>query len=403
MTHNIILSTDEVITCPSCSKHFPIGQAITVQTIEKYKDEYQMFLQESSKELENRLLEENEKRMEKLKEGTESKLRKEFDEERKSLKEDLEEKESKIKEFRENELKLLKEQKKLEEDKQNFELEKERELREAKKEIGKKVALAEAGKFEFKEAEYKKRLEDALKANADLTRKLEQGSQQLQGELLEQALEKILRESFIYDDIKEISKGVRGADVLQCVCTKSGQICGTIIWEAKRTQNWSDKWIQKVKDDCISKNADISVIVSTNLPKDCKDLFTIREGVWLCSEKIVRPVAETLREILVQTSNLKLQNEGSSRKADLIYNYLASSQFAQNLRSVFQSFVDMETDLNREKRAMYKNWKKRELQLERIGVSMTNMVEQIQSIAQNSLPELDKIPQLLLPGASEDE
>jgi len=403
MTHNIILSTDEVITCPNCSNHFPIEQGITAQTIEKYKDEYQMFLQESSKELENRLLEENEKRVKKLKEDTESKLRKEFDEERKSLKEDLGEKESKIKEFRKNELKLLKEQKKLEDDRQNFELEKARELREARKEIEKKVALAEAEKFEFKEAEYKKKLEDAQKANADLTRKLAQGSQQLQGEILEQALERILRESFIYDDIQEISKGVRGADVLQCVCTKSGQICGTIIWEAKRTQQWSDKWIQKVKDDCLSKNADIPVIVSTNLPKDCKDLFTIREGVWLCSERIIRPVAQTLRELLIQTSNLRLQNEGSSRKADLIYNYLASSQFAQNLRSVFQSFVDMETDLNSEKRAMYRNWKKRELQLERVAVSMTNMVEQIQSIAQNSLPELDNIPQLLLPGESESE
>jgi hypothetical protein len=142
--------------------------------------------------------------------------------------------------------------------------------------------------------------------------------------------------------------------------------------------------------------------VSTNLPKDCKDLFLIKDGVWLCSEKIVRPVAETLREILVQTSKLKLQNEDSSRKADLIYNYLGSSQFAQNLRSVFQNFVDMETDLNREKKAMYKTWKKRELQLDRVAVSMTNMVEQIQSLAQNSLPELDKIPQLLLPGESEE-
>jgi hypothetical protein len=403
MAESIILSTEEIITCPHCGRSFAIEQGITGQVIEKYKDAYRATLQESSQEIEGRLAKENAERMKKLKEETESKLRKEFDEERQSLKEDIKDKDAKIKTFRKNELELLREQKKLEEDKKNFELEKERELREAKKAIEKKVALAEAEKFELKEAEYKKKLEDALKANTDLARKLEQGSQQLQGEVLEQALEKILRESFIYDDISEIAKGVRGADVLQCVCTKSGQICGTIIWEAKRTRSWSDRWIQKVKDDCVSNNADIAVIVSTNLPKDCRELFTIREGVWLCSEKIVRPVAETLREILIQTSNLKIQSEGSSRKADLIYSYLASSQFAQNLRAVFQSFVDMETDLNREKRAMYKNWKKRELQLERVAVSMTNMVEQIQSIAQNSLPELDNIPQLSLPGELESE
>lgn len=403
MNSYIILNTEEVVVCPKCTNRFLIEEGISKQTIEKYKDEYKAVLQENSKELETRLSKDNDKRMEQLQKDTEDKLRKKFDEELALKNDALDEKDSKIKEFRDNELKLLKAQKKLEEDKQDFELIKERELREAKKEIEERAALIEAQRFEFKEAEYKKKLEDAQKANDTLTRKLAQGSQQLQGEVYELGLENTLRGAFIYDDIKEVSKGTRGADVIQCVNTKSGQTCGTIIWEAKRAQNWSDKWIKKVKDDCILENADISVIVSTTLPKDCKELFMIKEGVWLCSEKIVRPVAETLREILIQTSSLKLQNEGSSRKADLLYGYLGSSQFAQNIGSVFQNFVDMETDLNKEKRAMNKHWKTRELQLNRIATSMTNMVAQIQSISQNSLPELSNIPQLLLPGEIETE
>ncbi len=255
----------------------------------------------------------------------------------------------------------------------------------------------------MKEAEYKKRLEDAGKANAELTRKLEQGSQQLHGEVLELELESILRDSFPNDDIKEIAKGVRGADVLQCVYTQTGHICGTIIWEAKRAQNWSDKWLQKVKDDCMSANADIPVLVSTVLPKDCDEIFKIIDGVWVVSNRIIRPVAETLRVMLIQTNNLKTQNEGSSRKADLIYSYLGTPQFSQNLRSVFETFAYMKRDLDREKSAMYKTWKKRETQLERVAVSMSNMVGQLQAIAQDSLPELDKIDQLLLPGESETE
>ncbi len=403
MTSNIILSTDEIVVCPNCANKFPIEQGITRQTIQKYKDEYETVLRNNSEELEKRLAEENEKRMEKLKEDTELKLKKDFDEERKGFKEELDEKELKIKQFRKNETELLKEQRQLEEDKQNFELEKERELREAKKEIEKKVSLSESQKFEFKEAEYKKKLEDAQKVNAELTRKLEQGSQQLQGEVLEQELEKILIDSFPYDDIKGVAKGVRGADVLQCVYTQTGQKCGTIIWEAKRAQNWSDKWLQKVKDDCISEDADISVIVSTILPKDCKEVFTIINGVWICRKEIVRPVAETLRILLIQTNNLRIQNEGKTSKADLLYNYLNTPQFAQNLRSVFDTFANMKNDLNREKTAMYRNWKKREGQLDRVAFSMSNMVGQIQSIAQDSLPELDKIEQLMLPGASESE
>jgi len=403
MSSNIILSTDEIVICPNCTNRFPIEKGITTQIIKKYEEEYKTLLQEDSKEIEKLLSKENEKRIKKVKQDTEEKLKLEFDEERKGLKLDLEDKDSKIKKFREQELKLLKEHKQLEEDKQNFELDKERELKEAKQAIEKKVLETEAQKFEFKEAEYKKKLEEALKANLELTRKLEQGSQQLQGEVFEEELERILRESFVYDDIKEIAKGARGADVLQRVCTQSGQVCGSIVWEAKRTQNWSDKWLQKVKDDCLTENADIPVTVSTNFPKESKEVFLIIDGVWVCRKEVIRPVAETLRLLLIKTQSLLRQNEGQSRKADLIYNYLGSAQFAQNLRSIFEAFAHMKQDLDREKTAMYKSWKKRDSQLERVAISMSSMVGQIQSIAQNSLPELDKIDQLLLPGESETE
>jgi len=403
MAKNLILSSEEQVVCPSCGKEFPIENGITRQTIKHYETEYQRTLDERAKELEQSLSEENESRIKKLQADTESKLKKEFAEQRALLEEDLETQKASIKTFRANEIKLLREQKQLAEDKQNFELQMERELRDATKEIEKKVTEAESQRFELREAEYKKKLDDALKTNVDLTRKLLQGSQQLQGEILELQLEGVLRETFKHDNITEISKGVRGADIIQSVCTRTGQTCGTIIWEAKRTQNWSEKWVAKVKDDCLAQNADIAVIVTTNLPKDCDDLFTIRDGVWVCSETIVRPVAETLREILIQTSVLKLQSEGSTRKADLIYSYLGSTQFAQNMRSVFQNFVEMETDLNREKRAMLKTWKKREVHLERAGISMTNVVAQIQSLAQNTLPELEDIPELLLPGADDLE
>lgn len=432
MPSNIILSSEEIVICPKCSHKFPIEQGITRQTIEQHESEYDRVFQERSKELKEELskeaaknadklykskiselneeienskqaLQESETRMKKQRKDIEAKVHKEFEEERKTLQEQLDEKEAAIKDFRDKEIALRKEKDKLEEDKRNFELEQRRKLDEAKKDIEKKVTETEAEKFKYKEAEYKKQLDSALAANMELTRKLEQGSQQLQGEVLELELEALLKAAFKYDEVKQIAKGVRGADVMQHVCTSTGQLCGTIIWEAKRAQNWSDKWLQKVKDDCISANADIAVLVSTVLPKDCDEIFKIIDGVWVVSNRIIRPVAETLRVMLIQANNLKTQNEGRSRKADLIYGYLGTSQFAQNLRSVFETFAYMKRDLDREKSAMYKTWKKRETQLERVAVSMSNMVGQLHAIAQDSLPQLDKIDQLLLPGESETE
>ncbi len=403
MSNNIILKTDDIVVCPECEHKFPIELGITRQTISKYEQEYEQIFQERSETLEKQLTEENEKRIKKIKEDAETKLKKEFDQERKELQDTLNEQGTKLKESRAKELKLLKEQKKLEEDKEIFELQKETELREAKKGIAEKAAQDEYDKFKLREADYRKQLEDAKKSNEDLTRKLERASQQAQGEVLEQEVESVLVEAFRYDDIKEIAKGARGADVLQCVRTQSGQVCGNIIWEAKRAQNWSPGWLKKVKEDCILHEADIPVIVSTNPPKDCAGLFTIIDGVWVCSDKIIRPLAEVLREMLIQASDLKNRNEDSGRKADLLYSYLGSRQFEQNLISVFQTFVDMENDLNREKRAMYKNLKKRQLHLESVWTNMINMATQINAVSKGELFQLESIPQLQLPGEAVEQ
>lgn len=99
------------------------------------------------------------------------------------------------------------------------------------------------------EAEWKKKIEDAQKSNEELRRKLEQGSQQLQGEVLELEVEQPLTTTFFHDLIEEVKKGVRGADVIQTVRTSTGISVGKIIWEAKRAEHWSDKWVQKLKDD----------------------------------------------------------------------------------------------------------------------------------------------------------
>jgi hypothetical protein len=328
---------------------------------------------------------------------TRAKLSQEFDQERNALKQDLEQKEASIKTFREQELNLRKEKQMLVEEKANLEIDVQRRLDEERRSIQEQTIKAEADKFRLREAEYKKQLDDVQKANADLSRKLEQGSQQLQGEVLEIELETLLKSSFPHDKIEPVKKGQRGADILHHVYTPTGQKCGTIIWEAKRAENWADKWIQKLKDDQLEAKAEIAVIVTTNMPLGEEEPFLQHECVWITKDFIVKPVAQSLRIMLLEAYNLKLVNTGKNEKMESLYNYLCSPQFSQRIRAVVDTFTGMKRDLDQEKNAFAKIWKKREASIERVATNMAGMVGELEAISQESFSQLESIEQLSLP------
>lgn len=423
MTQKIIIAADESIVCPKCSHHFPLDQGITRQTIERYESEFEQAFAAQRKEMEDVMAKEAERKASKhfadqilkLKEElgdtrkaekearaliaktqaeAKAKAQEEFAQEKKSFTDELAEKESKLKQFREQELDLRKQKKQLEELQVNMELDLQRKLDEERTRITEQIGQKESERFSLIEAEYRKKIEDAQKSNEDLRRKLDQGSQQLQGEVLELALEHTLEDAFVHDLIEEVKKGQRGADVLQTVRTPTGQICGKIIWEAKRAENWSDKWLQKLKDDQQAANADIAVIVTTTMPKGITDSFYRIGDVWVVSPQVMRPVAETLRVILLEAQRLKLVNTGRNEKMEQLYNYLSSSQFSQKVRTMLEGFEAMRTDLEAEKRAMQKIWAKRQTQIERVTGSMVNVVGELQAIAQDQLPQLDSMMQL---------
>ena len=432
MATKIILNSHETIVCPKCSEKFPLHQGITKQTMEKYEKEFQKEFEKRDEELREDIRREEEKRARKtftqkqaeLQEQIDaseearkkaetaarkaanearSKAEQEFDVERKTLKQDLAQKDAAVKDFREKELTLRKEKQKLEEDKQNLELDVQRRIDQERRTIQEQVSKTEAEKFHFKEAEYQKKLNDAQKVNDELSRKLEQGSQQLQGEVLELELESVLRASFPHDKIEPVRKGQRGADVLQIVNTPTGQRCGTIIWEAKRAENWSDKWVQKLKDDQLEAKAELAVIVTTVLPNDISEPFAMLGDIWVAKEQVIKPMAETLRLLLIEAYKLKLVNTGKNEKIEALYNYLCSPQFTQRVRSVVETFVGMKRDLDQEKNAMIKLWKKREAQIDRVTVNMAGMVGELQAIAHESLPQLESIELLSLPSSEESD
>jgi hypothetical protein len=256
------------------------------------------------------------------------------------------------------------------------------------------ISASEAARFSMIEAEYKKKIEDAQKANEDLRRKLDQGSQQLQGEVLELELEHVLSTSFLHDQIDEVKKGQRGADVLHTVRTIQGIECGKIIWEAKRAENWTDKWLHKLKDDQQEAKADIAVLVTTVMPKGVDEVIVRIGDVWVVSPQVIKPVAEMLRVVLLEANKLKMVNTGRNEKMELLYNYLSSAQFSQKIRTMLEAFESMRSDLEAEKRAMQKIWSRRQTQIERVTNSMTTVVGELQGIAHEALPQLDNLETL---------
>ncbi len=429
MLQNIILAAEETICCPKCDHKFPLSQGITHQTIEHYEQAFDQALKAQEAELRESLAKEVERKLSRgfthqidaLKEQLaerdktllESKARQddlvreakakaadEIQAEQKALREEIEAKEAKLRAFREQEVRLRQEKKALEEQRAEMELQLQRKLDEARGHLEKTIREAEGERFRLIEAEYKKKIDDAQKANEDLHRKLQQGSGQLQGEVLELEVEELLRTAFPLDIIDPVAKGKRGADVIQRVMTPMGQVCGTVVWESKRAANWAEAWVTKLKDDQQEACADIAVLVTTAMPKDMREPFAMYNGIWLVRPEALRPLGETLRVLLVEMHKLKASNAGRQEKMALLYDYLSSPQFAQKVRTVVESFAAMKKDLDSEKAAMQRMWKKRETQIERVTLNMMGMCGELQAIAQNALPALDDIGRL---PASDDE
>ena len=222
----------------------------------------------------------------------------------------------------------------------------------------------------------------------DLKRRAEQGSQQLQGEVQELELEALLRTRFPVDNIEPVPKGEHGGDVLQHVVGPLGQKCGTIIWETKRTKNWSDSWLAKLREDQRTAKAEVAVLVSQALPNGV-ETFDHMDGVWVTHPRTAIPVAMTLRATLIELAAARQAVEGQQTKTEMIYHYLTGPRFKQRVEAIVEAFSSMQEDLDKEKKAIIKQWAKREEQISRVMHSTVGMYGDLQGIAGKSLQEIE--------------
>jgi len=222
----------------------------------------------------------------------------------------------------------------------------------------------------------------------DLKRRAEQGSQQLQGEVQELELESLLAAKFPRDRIQPVPKGEFGGDVLHRVVGPLGQACGTILWESKRTKNWSDGWLPKLREDQRTAKAEIAVIVSQALPKDV-EAFDLVEGVWVAHPRVLLPIAITLRNTLIEVAAARQATEGQQTKMEMVYQYLTGPRFRQRVQAIVEAFSSMREDLEREKKAITRQWAKREEQIDRVMQATVGMYGDLQGIAGRTLQEIE--------------
>ncbi len=375
--------TTPTITCPNCGHAIELTEAFTHQVEEKLRAEFNKRFYAQKAELEQKVRRETEERLAL---------------ELRDLRMQNQEKERKLQEAQEQELQLRKRQRELEDRERQLQLELERKLVEERTRIWNDAAAKLAEEHRLKDAEKDRQISDMLKQIEELKRRAEQGSQQAQGETLEVELENLLRAAFRTDEILPVPKGVRGADVIQHVKTQRGNFCGTILWESKRTKNWSDGWIQKLKDDQRDVKANLAVIVSTTLPKEIKHVGNI-DGVWISDFAAVEGLALALRSGLVEVARTRASVAGKGEKMELVYNYLAGQEFRQRVEALLESYLAMKEDLDAERRAIEKLWAKREAQLQRSLKSLAGLYGDVHGIIGTAL---QPVQQLELPSAQED-
>lgn len=247
-----------------------------------------------------------------------------------------------------------------------------------------KIRKQEEDKNELKFKEYQKQSDDQKKLIEEMKRKQEQGSMQLQGEVMELAIEEWLASNFPLDTIDEIKKGVNGADCLQIVNTRGLQNCGTIYYESKRSKAFQPAWIEKFKNDIRAKKVNLGVLVTEVMPSGM-DRMGFKDGIWICTFEEFKGLSAVLRQSVIKVSEAVQSQENKGDKMEMLYDFLTSNEFRLQMEGIVEGFSQMEADLTAEKRSTMAHWKKREKQIHKVVSNTIHMYGSIRGIAGNAI------------------
>ncbi len=424
--------TDPTITCPNCKTDIKLTESLAAPLIETTKRDFETRLAQKDADFAKReqTLRSQEEALAKAKGQQDSQIAEQLKVERAKIAEDeakkakvalsndleqkakeldelrtvIQQRDEKLAEAQKTQVEYLQKQRELEDTKRELDLTVEKRIQEgltvtrdqAKKEV------EEALKFKVMEKE--QTILAMQKKIEELNRKAEQSSQQLQGEVQELELEALRNTKYPSDQVMPVPKGEHGGDVLHRVVNAFGQPCGTMLWESKRTKNWSDGWLTKLRDDQRAAKAEIAIMISQALPKDVES-FEFIDGVWVVHPKMTLPVAFMLRQSLLEVALVRQASEGQQTKMEMVYQYLMGPRFRQRVEALAEAFTTMQDELNKERKVITKQWAKREEQIDRVMNATVGMYGDLQGIAGQSLQEIEglELQALEAPKDKQDE
>ncbi|OXB02554.1 Caldesmon [Flavobacterium oncorhynchi] len=415
------------IQCPNCGENIDVNDILKHQLEDSIRKEFQQKAAAQAKELElkseqfekaktefeAKKKQENElfaERLEREKKTAEKeiseKLKAKLEEENKDrmllMEKELSEKSEKLRELNKMTGEIAKLQREKLEMKEAIEAEAQKQLNATLVLERDKIRKQEEEKNELKIKEYQKQSDDQKKLIEEMKRKQEQGSMQLQGEVMELAIEEWLASNFPLDTIDEIKKGANGADCLQIVNTRELQNCGSIYYESKRTKAFQPSWIEKFKNDIRTKRANIGVLVTEVMPNGMERMG-MRDGIWICTYEEFKGLTAVLRQSLIQVSQAVQAQENKGDKMSMLYDFLTSNEFRLQIEGIVEGFTQMQSDLDSEKRAMQRIWKQREKQIEKVVHNTLGMYGSIRGIAGNAVQTVRALELDFVEGEQEDE
>jgi hypothetical protein len=379
-------STQQMIRCPECRTVIPLSEALTVSIREQFAEqqqlEYQQRLRQQKDEFELRLAKErDEARAETL---AEEAL------ERQARTEEMLAKDGELKRLRENELDLRRRQHELERDKATVELTVERRLAAAKNEVESVLRAEIAEQHRLRDLEKDHQVTVLREQVEAMSRRLRQGSQQLQGEVLELDVAAQLQAAFPQDRFEAIARGTKGGDILQTVVDPRGQSLGSILWECKNTKAFQDAWVQKLRRDQRATKADLAVLLTVVLPKGISH-FADRGGVWVTGHHAAVPLATALRSGIAQAGRARAMSDGQGEKQMALYAYVGGKHFRQRIEAIVESALALLNDEQRERAAFERHCAARVKHVESMLRATAGLYGDVDGLVGGSLPRVARL------------
>lgn len=396
---------DQTIACPHCHKDIPLTTALTANIEQQMrgKMEAEWTKRLGQLEVEKKAIDAQKRQMEKdlqdalakekgqlLEQATKEAERK-VSVELRDLKSHEAAMRKQLEEAQKHELDLRKQARELEEQKQRMELDLQRKLDAERASLVEKAKAEAADDMGRKMAEKDKTLEMMRKRVEELERIGSQGSMQVQGEVQEDSLKKLLQNHFLFDAVEDVPTGMNGADLVHTVKNNFGETCGVILWESKNTKHWQAEWVKKLKADQTAAKADLGVIVTRVMPESMEGCTNI-DGIWIVEQASLLAIAMTLRSQLLELHQAKRSLVGRGEKMEMLYGYLSGNQFKLRVEAIVSAFSGLKSDLDKERTAMQRIWQKREKELERVMLNTTGMYGDFQGIiGASALPEIQSL------------